>query len=743
MVGKTEPVNGSVKQAAMSSSSSNPSRSDLLSSTFSLKSLKLKTKQQELLIRVSILCLVYILAFITRLFSVLRYESMIHEFDPYFNYRTTLFLTQKGFYEFWNWFDSESWYPLGRIIGGTLYPGLMVTAALIYWTLRLLRFAVHIREVCVLTAPFFASNTTLVAYFFGKEIWDSGAGLVAAALIAICPGYISRSVAGSYDNEGVAIFALLLTFYLFVKAVNTGSLAWALASAFGYFYMVSAWGGYVFIINLIPLYVLVLLITGRYSMRLYVAYNCMYVLGMLLAMQIRFVGFQHVQSGEHMAAMGVFFLMQVFYFLDWVKYMLSDTKMFQDFLRITVTCAVVAGAIALGVGTASGYISPWTGRFYSLLDPTYAKDHIPIIASVSEHQPTAWSSFMFDFHILLFLFPAGLYFCFKRLSDATIFIVMYGLTSMYFAGVMVRLILVATPAVCLISAIAVSATIKNLTSLIRTKSKTALTTSTKGSSGSKASSKASLDQSQPFQKNGAIALLFGAFYLLSRYVSHCTWVTSEAYSSPSIVLAARGAHGRVIFDDYREAYFWLRQNTPPDAKVMSWWDYGYQITAMGNRTVIVDNNTWNNTHIATVGRAMSSYEDEAYEIMRSLDVDYVLVVFGGVTGYSSDDINKFLWMVRIGGGVFPVIKEHDYLVNGEYRVDKGAAPKMLNCLMYKLSYYRFGELVTEYGKPSGYDRARGVEIGNKDIKLEYLEEAFTTSNWIVRIYKVKPPKNRW
>ncbi|THG15267.1 hypothetical protein TEA_029709 [Camellia sinensis var. sinensis] len=62
-----------------------------------------------------------------------------------------------------------------------------------------------------------------------------------------------------------------------------------------------------------------------------------------------------------------------------------------------------------------------------------------------------------------------------------------------------------------------------------------------------------------------------------------------------------GNHGnRVIFYDYREAYFWHRQNTPPDVKVMSWWDYGYQITAIGNRTVIVDNNTWNNTHIATV-----------------------------------------------------------------------------------------------------------------------------------------------
>ncbi|KAJ4744698.1 Dolichyl-diphosphooligosaccharide--protein glycosyltransferase subunit STT3B [Rhynchospora pubera] len=709
----------------------------------SLKALKFTTKQQELLIRVSALALIYVLAFVVRLFSVLRYESMIHEFDPYFNYRTTLFLTKNGFSEFWNWFDSESWYPLGRIIGGTLYPGLMVTAALIHRILHFFSFAVHIREVCVLTAPFFASNTTLVAYFFGKEIWDSGAGLVAAALIAICPGYISRSVAGSYDNEGVAIFALLLTFYLFVKAVNTGSLAWSLASAFGYFYMVSAWGGYVFIINLVPLYVLVLLVTGRYSMRLYVAYNCMYVVGMLLAMQIRFVGFQHVQSGEHMAAMGVFFLLQVFYFLDWVKYILNDIKLFHSFLRITLTCAITVGVLALSIGTASGYISPWTGRFYSLLDPTYAKDHIPIIASVSEHQPTAWSSFMFDFHILLFLFPAGLYFCFKRLSDATIFVVMYGLTSMYFAGVMVRLILVAAPAMCLVSSIAVSATVKNLSSLVRAKSKSPQG-SGKPLSGSKAAAKASADQSLPFQKNGAIALLLGALYLLCRYAIHCTWVTSEAYSSPSIVLAARGhGGGRVIFDDYREAYYWLRQNTPPDAKVMSWWDYGYQITAMGNRTVIVDNNTWNNTHIATVGRAMSSYEHEAYEIMLSLDVNYVLVVFGGVTGYSSDDINKFLWMVRIGGGVFPVIKEPDYLVNGEFRVDKGAAPKMLNCLMYKLCYYRFGEMTTEYGKPPGYDRVRGVEIGNKDIKLEYLEEAFTTSNWIVRIYKVKPPKNRW
>jgi len=71
--------------------------------------LRLTPKQQELLIRVATLLLIYVLAFATRLFSVLRYESVIHEFDPYFNYRTTLFLTRNGFQEFWNWFDHETW----------------------------------------------------------------------------------------------------------------------------------------------------------------------------------------------------------------------------------------------------------------------------------------------------------------------------------------------------------------------------------------------------------------------------------------------------------------------------------------------------------------------------------------------------------------------------------------------------------------------------------------------------------
>ena len=71
---------------------------------------------------------------------------------------------------------------------------------------------------------------------------DERAGLLAAAFIGIVPGYISRSVAGSYDNEAIAIFLLMFTFYLWIKAMKEGSAFYGMLAGVFYFYMVAAWG---------------------------------------------------------------------------------------------------------------------------------------------------------------------------------------------------------------------------------------------------------------------------------------------------------------------------------------------------------------------------------------------------------------------------------------------------------------------------------------------------------------------
>jgi dolichyl-diphosphooligosaccharide--protein glycosyltransferase len=102
---------------------------------------------------------------------------------------------------------------------------------------------------------------------------------------------MSRSVAGSYDNEAVAIWALTNTFFLWIRAVNTGSVIWSVALTLQYFYMVSAWGGYSFIINLIPAFVLGVIFIGKFNLKIYVAYSIFYTLGSLMAMLIPFVNF--------------------------------------------------------------------------------------------------------------------------------------------------------------------------------------------------------------------------------------------------------------------------------------------------------------------------------------------------------------------------------------------------------------------------------------------------------------------
>ncbi|RMZ56966.1 hypothetical protein APUTEX25_005028 [Auxenochlorella protothecoides] len=612
-----------------------------------------------------------LLATAVRLFSVIKYESVIHEFDPYFNYRVTRYLTEEGFTKTWNFFDSFTWYPLGRIVGGTMYPGLIFTAGLIWKVLQALRSPIHIQEICVFMGPLFSGLCALATFFFMREVRGDGAGLASAAFIAIIPSYISRSVAGSYDLESIAIAALVTVFFLYVKTLNTASLRWATALFFGYLYMVASWGGYSFIVNLLPIHCLASIVLGRVSTGLYVAYAPFAILGALAALNIPVIGFNAVLMSEHFASFAVFGILHAAFAIKWIKETLPP-RTYEAAKRVVWTVGTAVAGVILVLVTGYVTASPtfgWTGRSLSLLDPTYASKYIPIIASVSEHQPPAWSSYYNDLHLVTLLAPAGLVAAFTPLTDASLFLVLYAVTAVYFSGVMVRLMLVLAPAAACLAG-----------------------------------------RGATRQRDGSIK----------------------------------------VFDDFREAYSWLSHNVPADAKVASWWDYGYQTTAMANRTVIVDNNTWNNTHIATVGRAMALPEKASSEVFRSLDVEYVFVVFGAFIGrvlgvgrgYPSDDINKFLWMVRIGGGVFPDIKERDYLNRGQYRVDSTAPKAMLDSTMYRLSYYRFAETGPLFGMPYGYDRVRQQTIGLPDFKLKHYEEVFTSEHWMVRVYRVLPEPNR-
>merc|ERR1719393_860946 len=78
------------------------------------------------------------LAYDIRLYAIRTYGTVLHEFDPWFNYRATEYLADHGWHKFFHWFDYESWYPLGRPVGTTIYPGMQITSVVIKRTLNAL-----------------------------------------------------------------------------------------------------------------------------------------------------------------------------------------------------------------------------------------------------------------------------------------------------------------------------------------------------------------------------------------------------------------------------------------------------------------------------------------------------------------------------------------------------------------------------------------------------------------------------
>lgn len=113
------------------------------------------------------------------------------------------------------------------------------------------------------------------------------------------------------------------------------------------------------------------------------------------------------------------------------------------------------GVVVFFYVTMTG-ITRWSGRSMTLLIPTYAKKYIPIIASVSEHQPTTWGVFFMDLQNLLIFMPVGLFFCFRKVTFGSLFLALYGILAVYFSCVMIRLLLVLAPSVCVLAGIGVS-----------------------------------------------------------------------------------------------------------------------------------------------------------------------------------------------------------------------------------------------------------------------------------------------
>jgi len=739
------------------------------------------------LVRLFVLAMAARAAYYIRMYAIDGFGRVIHEFDPWFNFRATQYLADNGWDEFFSWFDHMSWYPLGRPVGTTIYPGMQITSVAIWKALEAVGYvdpttgeAMTLNDVCVFVPVWFGVMATLFLALLAYECTNNAtASVTAAAIFAIIPAHIMRSVGGGYDNESVAMTAMMSTFWLWARSLRSQSSWWigALAGV-AYFNMVAAWGGYVFVLNMVAAHAAGLVLLGYHTTNLHRAYSLFYIVGTALAIQVPVVGLTPLKSLEQLGAFAVFGLIQLMEVVSVLKRRWKLSEEDVPALRIKVFGAAAAAAACVVAWLwPQGYFGPLSSRIRGLF-VQHTRTGNPLVDSVAEHQPASADAYWQYLHFMCYAAPVGFFILLSRRHERSLFLIFYALVAYYFANRMARLIILIGPIASILGGYAIGLGIewaaaqflavapedeakadadkdgaaKDGAKTPKKEEKIARATSKRGkrraaAGDATASTKKAkggplhgfeeghllrrmgFDNAIEFyySESGRATRLIGAgffifaIWFVSQRFNGYSHALAQSMSQPSIMFKARLQNGEeVIVDDYREAYWWLRDNTPEDARVMAWWDYGYQIAGVANRTTIADGNTWNHEHIATLGRALTSPEKEAHRMIRHL-ADYVLVWTGG----GGDDLAKAPHMARIGNSVYHDICPGDPTCREYGFIDNQMTPTkmMADSLLYKL-HSSESESRPYVGRP-------GVTVDPNRFR-----EVFISTYSKVRIYKV-------
>ncbi|KPV61494.1 MAG: Oligosaccharyl transferase STT3 subunit [Candidatus Bathyarchaeota archaeon BA1] len=609
----------------------------------SFRALRFRVSHSSLMIT-SLLFLTLLLAFVVRLLP-LRWGFYLSEFDPYYQYRLTKHMVENGLFAWVNWRDTMSWYPYGRDVARTSFPGLALTAASSHLVANALGLPITLYDFCVVFPVIMGALTCLVMYFLGKDIGGKDVGLFSALFLALSSSHISRTSLGFFDDETVGVFGILLFSLFFLRSIETErplktSLVYAVASGLSLGYIFASWGASRYPVGMAVLLVFVLLLLRKYSSRLLFSYSITFGTALFIATNVPYLGFRLLTETTILAVFGVFLLLCAYEITSYIKTLKVKTIFVLVFLALF--------AASFFMLWRYGYIRALEAKFMSVLNP-FERLAYPLVQSVAEHRPAAWGSLYYELGIGAFFIPIGLFFTVQNPTNRNLYLCIFGLTSIYFASSMVRLTLLMAPALSILWALALIRLLRPFVTIMR---------------------EAPIIPRRKMRLEAHVGKEFsGAFIIMMFLLLTFTFVLpigkltphprvfDHAYSPTTIASASVPVKPDQMVGDWIDTLNWMRENLPPSPPygptvVASWWDYGYWITTVANKTTLADNATFNWTQIRRIATMFLSNETEAVQILKQYDVTHVVVftVFdtrGSDTFYG--DEGKWRWMAQIAG----------------------------------------------------------------------------------------------
>ncbi len=698
---------------------------------------KPQVKREHLLLYLS-LALIVLGSFILRILPIFSTDILLKGLDPWVQYRSAEYILENGLGNFLNWYDTTSWYPMGKEMGKSLYIIIPITAVIFYKIALLFGFSTSLLTVSYFVPAIFGAATILVIYKLGSVLHSKRTGVFAAFFLAMAEGFLSRTIVGFFDNECVGIFLMFLTFYFFVKALTKDSITNSILAGISLGGLSLTWGAYRYAYDLLAVYAVVMILMKKYSRRLLSSYSITILLGIIIGTLIPRNGVDFITGTEQLIPVLLIVLMLLITLYQELQKNISADRL-KRITRYSGFGLIGGGIITVIVLYATGNIAPVALKFVRTIFPTLAES-LPLVESVAENLTASWANIFFNIYIMVFLLPLGFYFCVKKPNEKTIFLLLMGLTGVYFGGSMVRLALIITPAAAVVAGYTLDEVIRPFALIFQER----FTISRRKRRATK----------QIGRELIAVAYTFIAITLMLNVMFSVNMADMQYYFTHELTPRLTSNNEQFLAHDYQEAYEFLRLNVAPYQSgekpplVMSWWDYGYQIRVLGNCTTLVDNATINSTHIGMIGAMLIHNETSSVKIMKKYGVDYVLVLSPGVIGSPSNDISKSRWMMQIAQNYandsladLGITYENYYIEEADEGQTRGFQPAFWQSVVYKLCAFNLWADGTYGGQaqPVVQTWRYGELYGAPDVGLSDLHNfklVFQSKFATLRIYEV-------
>jgi dolichyl-diphosphooligosaccharide--protein glycosyltransferase len=569
-----------------------------------------------------------------------NYGFELNEFDPFFNFRATEYIVENGFFEYFQWHDTKSWYLpedfsgiSGRDVSTTSQAMLHSTAAVTY---QIFGGNSSLYDFTILFPAIIGSLTVVVIFTLVRLFAGTIAGLFASLLFAVSLPIIIRGSIGWFKSEPLGIFYGLLGLYLFLSAIKSENKKVAFSKIiFGGMMMafgMASWGGNQFFIIPIGLFILVLPFLRKDHK--FLLWSVPLFVGIFLLISGSFerpgLSFVFGLGGLSLIIPTVFLVSIIF-----VQKISKDENKIRNSLFLLISIIVI-GSFLIIINDESNLLPLPSFRYLNAMNP-FLTTTDSLVDSVAEHQSTS-ISLSFLFHSIWMIFAGlGIWFILsKKISqifiknDMKAFMLIIGISGMYVSSSFIRLEVFASISLIILSSIALSILSKNIFKI-----------------------KFFGKRNYLFKISYVVIMAF-LFTLPLVFPENNNWISHT--DTPPIILT--GATSNPPTTDWLETLEWIKLNTPENAVIASWWDYGYWIQTMGERTTLIDNATLSTWQIEKMAKILLSTPVDSWNMLKEMDADYVLVFLSAqkindnledklyVLGGGGDE-SKVVWFARI------------------------------------------------------------------------------------------------